>query len=234
MNEADWIRRDASRRGITRLCHFSPSRNLAHILSGRQGILASRHFNDDEAAIYNPTDKLRLDGYRDHVNCSIQYPNAWYFSTARQDETLFKDWVVILVDVRYLWQIGTNFCPINAASGHGQFVASGREAYERLFDGVIEGTYTFRRGPAHPAFLPTDEQAEVLIPDRITIPDLLGVVVKDDDQAAREVAALRLQSLDIPRLLVVPEFFNARELSDMLRSGGIPREQEYYSGGTSD
>lgn len=234
MNEADWIRRDASRRGITRLCHFSPSRNLAHILSGRQGILASRHLNADETAILNPTDKLRWDGYRDHVCCSIQCPNAWYLSKARQDETLFKDWVVILVDARYLWQIGTMFCPRNAAAGRGRFVDSGREAYERLFASVVEGTLTFRRGPAHPAFLPTDEQAEVLIPDRITIPDLLGVVVKDDDQAAREVAALRLQSLDIPRLLVVPEFFNARELSDMLRSGRIPREREYHSGGTSD
>ena len=234
MNEADWIRRDASRRRVTRLCHFSPSRNLAHILSGRQGILASCHLNDDEAAIYNPTDKLRLDGYQDHVNCSIQYPNAWYFSKVRQDETLFKDWVVILVDPRYLWQIGTKFCPINAAAGHGIFVDSGREAYERLFASVVEGTHTLRRGAAHPVFLPTDEQAEVLVPDRISIPDLLGVAVKDDDQAAREVAALRLQGLDIPRLLVVPEFFNARDLSDMLRSGRTPREREYHSGGTSD
>ena len=110
------IRERARRRGITRLCHFTPSRNLAHIASDSNGLLASRHLQDDEAAIFNPTDKVRLDGYPGHVCCSIQYPNAWYFRKARDNERLFPDWVVLLIDVRYLWQAGTKFCPRNAAA----------------------------------------------------------------------------------------------------------------------
>ena len=77
------IRERAHRWGITRLCHFTPARNLAHIASDSRGLLASRHLQGDETSIFNPTDKARLDGYTDHVCCSIQYPNAWYFRRAR-------------------------------------------------------------------------------------------------------------------------------------------------------
>ena len=227
----DLIRAQAARRGITRLCHFTPSRNLAHIVSGSQEILASRYLSDDEGAIFNPTDERRLDGYPDHVCCSIQYPNAWYFSKARLDERLFRDWVVVLIDARYLWESGTKFCPRNAAAGQGRLVGEGVTAFEALFADVVEGVHTYRRGPSHPEYLPTDEQAEVLIPDRIEIGDMMGVVVRDGDQAARETSRLRLQRLEVPRLLVVPEFFDPPRLSGALRSGKIPVEREYPRGG---
>ena len=229
----DWIRAKAARRGITRMCHFTPSRNLAHVVSGSRGLLASRYLSDDEAAVFNPTDKRRLDGYPYHVCCSIQYPNAWYFSKARLDERLFRDWVVILIDARYLWESGTKFCPTNAATGRGRFVGEGVGAFDALFAEVVEGVRTYRRGPSHPEYLPTDEQAEVLIPDRIETRDVIGVVLRDGEQAAREISRVRLQRLDIPRLFVVPEFFDPRRLSGMLRSGRIPVEREYPRGGAN-
>ena len=151
------IRERANRRGITRLCHFTPSRNLAHIASDTRGILGSRHLEVDEAAIFNPTDKVRLDGYTGHVCCSIQYPNAWYFRRAQENERLFPDWVVLLVDARYLWQVGTKFCPRNAAAEHGRLVHEGATAFESLFAEVVAGFDVYRRGPQHPDFLPTDE-----------------------------------------------------------------------------
>ena len=225
------IRERANRRGITRLCHFTPSRNLAHIASDPRGLLASRHLQDDETVIFNPTDKARLDGHPSHVCCSIQYPNAWYFRRARENERLFPDWVVLLIDARYLWQAGTKFCPRNAAAGHGRLVQEGVTAFESLFAGVVEGFDVYRRGPQHPDFLPTDEQAEVLIPDRISRQDVKGVVVRDDDQAAREASRLKLQDLPIPRMMIVPEFFEPRVLSLELRSGRTPSEREYNVGG---
>ena len=193
------IRERANRRGITRLCHFTPSRNLAHIASDPRGLLASRHLQDDEAAIFNPTDRMRLDGYRDHVCCSIQYPNAWYFRRARENERLFPDWVVLLIDARHLWQAGTKFCPRNAAAEHGRLVQQGVTAFDSLFADVVEGFRVYSRGPRHPDFLPTDEQAEVLIPDQISRRDVRGVVVQDDEQAAREASRLELQGLPVPR-----------------------------------
>ena len=56
------IQANAMRRGITRLCHFTPSRNLGHIAEDRAGILASKHLGEDEKAVFNPTD-LRASGW---------------------------------------------------------------------------------------------------------------------------------------------------------------------------
>ena len=221
----------AKRRGITRLCHFTPSRNLAHIASDPRGILASRHLEEDEAAILNATDKVRLDGYPDHVCCSIQYPNAWYFKRARENERLFADWVVLLIEARYLWQAGTLFCPRNAAAEQGRLVRDGVAAFDALFADVVEGYGTYRRGPRHPDFLPTDEQAEVLIPDRIGHGGVRGIVVRDAEQAARERSRLDLLGLAVPRIVIASRFFEPRALSRELRSGRRPDEKYYREGG---
>ena len=225
------IRAHANRRGITRLCHFTPSRNLAHIASDSRGLLASRHLQNDETAIFNPTDKARLDGYPGHVCCSIQYPNAWYFRKAREKERLFLDWVVLLIDPTYLWRVDTKFCARNAAAGYGRGVRSGGAAFDALFADSVEGVRTYRRGPHHPDFLPTDEQAEVLIPDRIGSDGVSAVVVRDDAQAALETSRLRLADLPVPRIVIVPEFFDPHALSRGLRRGRIPAESEYQRGG---
>ena len=228
------IRESAGRRGITRLCHFTPSRNLGHIANDRRGILASKHLLNDEAALFNPTDKQRLDGHPDHVCCSIQYPNAWYFRTARGNEKLFMDWVVMLISAKYLWRAGTKFCPRNAAAGFGGQVEEGFEAFEALFAERVQGSggHIFERGPEHPAFLPTDEQAEILIPDQIKRQDVSGIAVQNEAQAKREVAALRLLGSEPPRIFIVPEFFEPGRLSNLLRTGDAPVERKFEQGAT--
>lgn len=227
------IQTRANRRGITRLCHFTPSRNLAHIASDPRGVLASHHLQADAAAVFNPTDKERLDGYPGHVCCSIQYPNAWYFRRARENERLFLDWVVVLIDACYLWHAGTLFCPRNAAARQGRLVRGGVAAFEALFAGRVEGDRAYDRGPGHPDFLPTDEQAEVLIPDEIGQRDIKGIAVRDDEQAAREALRLALQDLPVPRIVIAPDFFSPRVLSQALRSGRMPSEREYDGGGAN-
>ena len=224
------IQARAIQRGITRLCHFTPSRNLAHIMSDAGGVLASRHLEDDESAIFNPTDKDRLDGYPDHVCCSIQYPNAWYFRKARASDTLFLDWVVLLIRAHYLWQPGAKFCPRNAAAGYGRLVRCGLAGFDALFADSVEGRETYSRGPKHPDWLPTDEQAEVLIPDQVGFGDVYGFVVRDDDQAAREASRLNLMGVAVPPIVIVPEFFEPQVLSRRLRMGRIPAEREYQRG----
>ena len=84
----------------------------------------------------------------------------------------------------------------------------------------------------HPAFLPTDEQAEVLIPDRIQRRDVIGIAVRDDAQAKREVLRLELLGRDPPPILIVPEFFDPNTLSRRLRAGRIPTEREHRGGAT--
>ena len=235
MNDPHGLIEDiAARRGITRLCHFTPSRNLAHIANDRRGILSSRHLTEDERSVLNPTDARRLDGFPGHVCCSVQYPNAWYFRTARGQQRLFRDWVVLLVRPHYLWRPGTKFCPRNAAAQHGRLVEEGSEAFEGLFADTVEGARAiYRRQPNHPYFLPTDEQAEVLVPDRIHRKDIAGIGVQDDAQAAREASRLRIMGKKHPPFVIVPEFFSPEALSRQLRAGTIPAERE-HRGGTAD
>jgi hypothetical protein len=234
MNEA--IRARAMARGIKRLCHFTPSRNLVHIATQRQGVLATQHLREDEKTVLNPTDLERFDGYPDHVCCSIQYPNAWYFRKAEEKERLFRDWVVLLISAHYLWLPGTKFCPRNAAANYGRDVRSGAEAFESLFAPSVEGAYgtIYRRSGSHPLWLPTDDQAEVLIPDRIRREDILGIAVRDESQAKRET--VRLEQLDepVPPIFIAPLFFSARQLSESLRKGDLPAERGYTLGGGDD
>lgn len=219
-----------TRRGITRLCHFSPSRNLAHMLHDPRGLLASGHLRADERVVFNPTDDARIDGYLDYVCCSIQYPNAWYFRRARENEPLFRDWVVLLLHPRHLWAHGTKFCPRNAAAGGGAFVREGAAGFQALFDQTVQGRDTYTRGPRHPDFLPTDQQAEVLVLDSVERNDLIGIAVRDEAQARREAAALRLQDMESPPFLIAPAFYQPERLNQLLRSGTIPPEEVFLAG----
>lgn len=221
------IRREAEDRGITRLCHFTPSRNLAHVASDPRGLLASRHLEADEKAVFNPTDVERFDGHPDHLCCSIQYPNAWYFRTARGKERLFRDWVVVFIKSHYLWRVGTKFCPRNAAAGYGKSVGEGSAAFRGLFAQSVEGNRTYARGQHHPDFLPTDEQAEVLVPDVIRHDDVIGVAVRDQAQAKREIVRLEILDGKVPRIFIVPEFYSPGRLSSLLRAGRTPAEPEF-------
>ncbi len=224
---ASIIKANARRRGITRLCHFTPSRNLAHILHDPRGLLASEHLRADERAVFNPTDDSRIDGHLDYVCCSIQYPNAWYFRVARGKDVLFKDWVVLLLHPRHLWAGGAKFCRRNAAAAAGSLVREGAPAFDGLFDQTVQGRDTYTRGPRHPDFLPTDQQAEVLVPDNIERTDLIGIAVRDEAQAKRETAALRLQHMESPQFVIAPAFYHPERLNRALKSGTIPPERVF-------
>ena len=227
------IRDRANERGITRLCHFTPSRNLGHIAADRAGVLSAARLETDEGRVFNPTDPERHDGFRGHVCCSIQYPNAWYFRKARRRDRLFPDWVVLLIRPHYLWQSGTKFCPRNASARRGKRVQEGLAAFESLYAPLVRGRKgrTFRRESAHPPWLPTDQQAEVLIPDRIEHDDLLGVAVADEAQGRLELARLAQLGVEAPPIHVAPDFFDPDALSANLRRGVIPEETLLGRGG---
>ena len=168
------------------------------------------------------------------IMCAVRFstPMRGTSAKARLDESLFRDWVVILIDPRYLWESGTKFCPRNAAAAYGRLVGEGVAAFEGLFADEVEGVHTYRRGPWRRAYAPTDEQAEVLIADRgFRSAIWSGSCSRSDEQAANEVSRLRVQGLHAPALYVVPEFFDPQRLKGMLRSGKEPAEREYVGGG---
>jgi hypothetical protein len=225
------IREKVMARGISRLCHFTPSRNLLHIATDPNGILSTAALQQDEKAILNATDLARYDGHPTHVCCSIQYPNAWYFKKARNNgQTLFRDWVVVFLRADHLWASGTKFCERNAAAKWGSGIAEGELAFDSMFKDQVTGAYdrVYVRSARHPSWLTTDEQAEVLIPDRVAREDILGVAVASASQAKRERARLTQLQVDVPPLFVVPEFFDEpRKLSELLRAGRPPAEPRF-------
>jgi len=225
------IKTEALKREITRLCHFTPSRNLGQILSGKVGILSTRKLRDDERNVFTATDLQRLDGFPDHISCSIEYPNAWYFDKARSKEVLFKDWVIFFIDPKYLWLDGTKFCPRNAAASRGAQVATGERAFKMMFEDSVSGAYGKRYARSNLTLpcCPTDEQAEVLVPDVVAMGDILGIAVPSSEQAQNEVIRLKLMGvaddfLRSIRFSVAPVLFEKFELSASLKKGERPPE----------
>ena len=224
------IRNSAEVRGISRLCHFTSSRNLAHILSDPRGLVNAQQLATDDHSIFNPTDRHRFDGHEGYVCCSIEYPNAWYLRTVHRSENTFLDWVVLFIRPCHLWESGTKFCCTNASRQNGTLIKQGPAAFEELFALKVTGQRVFHRTANHPEFLPTDEQAEVLIPGCIPLGDIIGVAVRDSKQARSEVAALSLLKLEIPPIVIATELFDPNTLDDILKSGRRPNEQEYAEG----
>lgn len=228
------IRAEVLRRGITRLCHFTPSRNLLHIAAGRSGILSTGKLRENERQVLNQTDLQRLDGKINHVCCSVEFPNGWYFAKSRENEQLFKDWVILFIRPDHLWEEGTLFAPRNAAANYGGTLMSGIEGFQSMFCDKSSGAYgkTFVRSPSHLLCSPTDDQAEVLVADRIPAESILSVCLFSDEQV--EVERVRLRVCGIPEdsfsFTVAPELFDKYALSGAIRSGKRIIEKPWTKG----
>ena len=145
------IQQECIRRGISRLCHFTPSRKLSHIIAGQTGILATAHLEKSERGVFDPTDLKRLDGHKGHICCSIEYPNVWYLSRKMEAEKLFKDWVILLIKRDYLWRKDTLYCHRNASADFGRYIKGGFESFQLLYQNKVSGSgeRTFKRSITH-------------------------------------------------------------------------------------
>lgn len=213
---------------LARLAHFTPARNVPHILSDRE-IRSVAHMDQDARACYTPTDRLRLDGHPDKVSCSLQYPNGFYFAVARQGEGAvnYPDWVCLLIDKTAAAAPGTLFCPRNAAAADAQ-ANPGAGALLACYAPAVrgQGGRTWRRGPAHDPGSPTDVQAEVLVTAPIPL-SLVRAIVFPSDAAAREEHG-RLDRFgllaDAPRFVVAPGLFDKWKVAAAVTDSVYPRE----------
>jgi hypothetical protein len=228
LSDEELIRADATRLGITRLCHLTPLRNLVHIASG-EGLLSVTQLEAERAA-FDQQDLNRYDNHPDYLSCSIEYPNVWYLRSRRREATplqrLFPEWVCLLIDPKYLWSPKTQFCARNASAGGGEFLRPGYLAFRDLYADQILGAQGAARGrDRKPQSTPTDDQAEIMIQREIPLQDARTIVFADEEQASNNWGALRLLGVqeDSFKSLIAPDFFDVR-LSSILRSGGIPAE----------
>jgi len=224
------IKSEVQRRGITRLCHFTPARNLVHIASSSDGVKSTRALQCEQSACFTATDTKRIDGYTGHVSCSIEYPNAWYLAKAKANEFLFKDWVILFIAPHYIWHSETRYCPRNAAANSGGQVVGSLSGFQSLFAQSVTGAYgkTNTRLHKHLACSPTDDQAEVLVGTNMALSDILGVAVRDETQAKNEIVRLRLAGISNPfQFIITPTLFDKRQLSNSIRAGKRAAELIY-------
>ena len=218
------IEKEYKSRNITRLCHFTRSKVALHILQSEEGIKAVDFLSED---ICEKNDYERYDGRTDCVNCSIQYPNYWYYNRIKDKDPLFRDWVVLLIKPEILVLDTTRFCFTNAAYRSGRYIKGGVDAFNDLFAQQVYGKYARNRTRNMLPCCPTDDQAEVLVYKNISRSDIIGVAVKDEEQAHREKVRWKvgLNGFDI-KVIIAPDMFNG-SYSMKVRNGQVPIEYEY-------
>lgn len=227
MNDHIAIRDDVRQRGITRLCHFMQSRKLLHVLQQTHALLPTQQLRERYPDLLDVTDNARLDGHLNHVCCSVEYPNSWYLRKAREREQLFPDWVIVYLDTSLLWEREALFSPRNAAAQSGMLLRPGWNAWQALFATQVAGAYNKIRTRTAQMLIccPTDDQAEVLIPNAIPQHYIQAVVVQDENQAHKEQA--RLEVLGIQPFftwIIAPTLFTV-EWSKLVRQGKQPEER---------
>lgn len=207
-------------RGVTRLCHFTKLQMLTHILSSNEGILASDSIRSDVKTV---TDADRYDGELQYICCSIEYPNSWFLRKAQQRDVdqIFREWVVLYIDLGILDYRDAKFCACNAARNYGQYIFNDLMQLETLFSSqTVLGR---QRDRDILKCCPTDDQAEVLIKDSVPRSYLTGVAVGNDDIAARVSSILATYSVPDKQIFIAPDVLSTN-WSNIVRAGRKPKE----------
>ena len=166
------IHQICTERGITTLVHFTRIENLQNILQegliGRSLLEARRQlflFNDDS----------RADGHKEAVCLSISFPNyqMFYGTRRRKEKTEGVDdsqWVILLINVKVLWELDCAFCQNNAARKAISRTSLEDRKNPEALKGMFEDFYDIRHQDLLiPQDYPTHPQAEVLVFDPIPV-----------------------------------------------------------------
>ena len=192
-NEA--IERVLSLRKILYLVHFTRLENLGSILA--YGFVP-RNLLDQSDLNYYLNDNYRLDGKKNCTCFSVEFPNSFLFKRFRDYDPSSK-WVVILVDAKLLsiHRGKIYYCYNNAARSDIRFKLASDElsnenAFEHLFHEEehyfrSSGCGTIKRSciPNMRCFLPTSEQAEILISGVIPRKYIKHVIFKTEEERQR-------------------------------------------------
>ena len=211
-------------RGVTRLCHFTKFQSLTHVLSSPDGILASDSIAPDTK---NPNDEYRYDGRPNYVCCSVQYPNSWFLqkSMGKNSDCIFREWVILYIDLNILKHKRALFCPGNASKARGAFINENMDDINSIFSTHVP-THNHSRSDKMLPSCPTDGQAEILIEHNIPREYIKGIAVQNKDVAQRIYGMLRMLTIDYIPIYIVPDMFTSK-WSFMVRNGQQPDELQF-------
>lgn len=210
-------------RGVSRLCHFTKLQSLTHILATVDGIIASSSIRQDTK---NVNDNARYDGELDHVCCTIEYPNSWFLTSAMASNTdkVFRDWVVLCIDLGVLLVRDAKFCECNASKAHGKFIQSNFDRIDQLFADRVT-SFEHPRTPSMLPCCPTNGQAEILIKDNVPRQYISRVIVGNHDVAKRVYAMQKLYGISNIPVYFAPDVLSA-SWRCKIQQGRRPEEQQ--------
>lgn len=215
-------------RGVRRLVHFSPTRNLHRIV--QSGSLRSVTTLSELGLAFAPTDRARNDRHPEMTCCSIEYPNVYYLNKAKEKDPNFPGWAFFLLRPAVATRDGVLFSTRNASASEAA-VGPGADALRELYADRIRGAWgkTYTRGSAHRVASPTDLQAEVLVPHDIPLGDLFTVALPSASHVAQERGHLARLGLDPDTVSwsVAPEMFDVMKVRDAVTLGAALRESPW-------
>lgn len=167
-------------RKIRKLMHFTQLSNLDSIL--KEGLLPVNELESlNHRFVRN--DNLRLDGLNDCTCVSIEYPNVRLLEKFRQMIPDSK-WVIIVLDANLLCNHKNHYSKYNAGSNEMRNVVKGsiyadnfRDLYAESFSVKLSSgnRCCTRRNIANYPYLPTSEQAEILVEGKISVGDIRAI-----------------------------------------------------------
>lgn len=204
-------------RGINRLCHFTKSKNLTYILEDLNGILASELI---PSHIKDINDENRLDNKLDYICCSVEYPNIYYLDRIKDNDKLFKEWIILCINPKIIVDTPCLFSPVNAATQCGKYIESGRVGFSKLFSQIVNTSKrTINRDSKTLKACPTDLQAEVLVRKFIPKEYINAVIVQNQEEGKKQRFKLKMLGLDKSiEIIIAPELFQ-KESYSKIRQG---------------
>lgn len=156
------IEKICKKRGIQSLYHFTKVSSLPSILE--HGLLSHQAVKEMHWPLVDP---YRHDGREDHICLSVSHPNSrMLYKLSHADQSA---WCILKFPITIAWERDCLFTPTNAANKEIQAMPEeelrGDAAFERMFMQQI-GNCT--RSVSLASHYPTDVQAEVMCPGRIS------------------------------------------------------------------
>lgn len=213
-------------REITRLCHFTKSTKMLHILSSVNGIQANDFMEYD---VLNRNDTNRFDGHEDYISTSIEYPNMWYLNRIKDSDPLFKDWVILCINPDIMLEKKTLFCETNAAFNRGSFLKSGIQGFEGMYNQRVCGNRRtdFYRQSTRLKSCPTNDQGEVMIYKQIPRHKIMYMIVPNIEAARIEKSRLKFCGIDNNLDIIICKELFTTDLSRMIANGIRPKEEKF-------
>ena len=182
--EAQKISKEARRRKVSRLCHFTKLESLESIT--KKGVLPQQQLRQQNLSNFIQDHNMaNKEGHTNFVRCSVEYPNLFnldfFQNTQQQTSNSAIQWVVLLLNPNLLTRPGTKFCDTNAATENGTRIQPGTNGFKAMYKKVVNlpNHSPVKRANKHLMSCPTNLQAEVLIEGKIDFANVLAVVVYD-------------------------------------------------------